>query len=95
MMQNKKSAARTGIRKTQKNQHDIIISNLFNPVKLHNALCYAFFILNIVMMIMAVSLIELGHSVGSYFLAAILAMISLFNIICFAVVNDDGGDYRE
>ena len=65
--------------------------NLFNPVKLHNFLCYTFFILNNVMMIMAVSLIEFGHSAGAYLLAAILAMISIFNIACFAAVNDDGG----
>ena len=90
-MQNKKSAARTGIHATQKNQDRRIISNLFNPVKLHNALCYAFFILSIVMMIMAVSLIEFGHSAGAYLLAAIFAMISIFNIICFVTVNDDGG----
>ena len=93
-MKHKKSAARTGIHATQKNQHDIIISNLFNPVKLHNFLCYTFFILSIVMMIMAASLIELGHSAGAYLLAEIFAMISIFNIICFAAAND-GGDYRE
>lgn len=90
-MKHKKSAARTGIHATQKNQDRRIISNLFNPVKLHNFLCYTFFILNIVMMIMAVSLIEFGHSAGAYLLAAIFAMISIFNIICFVVVNDDGG----
>lgn len=93
-MKHKKSAARTGIHATQKNQDRHIISNLFNPVKLHNFLCYTFFILNNVMMIMAASLIEFGHSAGAYLLAAIFAMISIFNIICFVTVND-GGDYRE
>ena len=90
-MQNKKSAARMDIHATQKNQDRRIISNLFNPVKLHNALCYTFFILSIVMMIMAVSLIEFGHSAGAYLLAAIFAMISIFNITCFVAVNDNGG----
>ena len=93
-MKHKKSAARTGIHATQSTLTKRIISNLFNPVKLHNALCYAFFILSIVMMIMAASLIELGHSAGAHLLAAVFAMISIFNIVCFAAVND-GGDYRE
>lgn len=90
-MKHKKSAARTGIHATQKNQDRRIISNLFNPVKLHNFLCYTFFILSNVMMIMAVSLIEFGHSAGAHLLAAVFYMISIFNIACFAAVNDDGG----